>query len=68
MKTTTDSTDLPNLEQVIAAARGIPAAALKLPEENTALNPALRFQRMAQLVRFWHQSAQRESTQVSKDS
>ena len=68
MKTTADLTATSNLEQVIAAARGIPATALSLPEKNTRLNPTLRFQRMAQLVKFWHQTARQASTQTSKES
>jgi len=72
-RTTTDPTDLstgvimrrqskfsatPDLEQIIAAARGIPVTALAAPRQSPAerLSTALRFQYLARVVRFWYQA------------
>lgn len=48
----------PNLEQIVAAARGIPATVLSAPEQHPAarLSAAVRFQYLARVVRFWHQA------------
>ena len=48
----------PDLEQIIAAARGIPVTALAVPRQSAAgrLSTVLRFEYLARVVRFWYQA------------